>query len=891
MEEQEWKELFMKMYKKVYSDNDNFYKLWDSWELKFFDESWNKDYGRFAVTLFKQNGKISSSESIRSLDGDSELYTHVKTIAKDMLWEPYWNEFLEESEQKKFMTTLSSPIFRNKEFAGIVAADIIMVKLQQITDQITVHEGTSAYLISNGGTIVAHPDPNFVGEAASYYFQEFEEQFQLSQKIKEGIPFISRGKDFSNKKVIIVTTPIQVGEYVSPWSLTLTIPYKSILSEANRTLIVSIIAGLLGLLLLCLIILRITSSMSKSLVKTKDIMKRLSTGDIEGIDDLVINRGDEIEDIANSLNELKNGLKNTSEFANQMGKGNLESDFIPLSNKDIMGNSLLEMRQSLKHAREEEEKRKIEDEKQNWATTGLAKFGDILRSNSTNIKELSFNIMSNLVNYLELNQGALFIVEQNDDDDEPFLELKTAIAYDRDRLMQKRLAFGESLVGRCAFEMKSIYMTDLPQEYIKIKSGMGTANPTSILLAPLILNQEVYGVIELASFKDIEPFQIEFIEKLGESIASTIATVKVNEKTSTLLEQSKRQSEELAAQEEEMRQNLEELQATQEEAARREFEMSGIVNALGSTAFTVEYDLDGTILSCNEKYAEMLGMSKDNVLGQKHSDGYDINSEMGTNYAVFWADLCRGNTKKEVNKVTINNREIWVEETYTPIKEPNETTPYKILKIGFDITAQQIREIKMKEQEIEIKKEHLLIGEYKSRITELQDELNKANNSTKEIGKAKNSPVIKSPQVEPIKEAKATGDNLLDWNSDFVLGIAEMDEQHEQLVDLANLINSSFRLNKNKKEIKENLRSFIDFASYHFGNEEHYFNEFGYKNTDDHIANHQKLLKELKQFQTAYHSNKTKELDGILDFIQEWLVKHFEEFDATYKELFKSNGL
>jgi PAS domain S-box-containing protein len=87
-------------------------------------------------------------------------------------------------------------------------------------------------------------------------------------------------------------------------------------------------------------------------------------------------------------------------------------------------------------------------------------------------------------------------------------------------------------------------------------------------LVPAILNDEVFGIIELVSFNKFEPYQIAFIEKIGESIASTISNARVNDRTNKLLEQSKQQAEELAAQEEEMRQNLEELQATQEEVAR-----------------------------------------------------------------------------------------------------------------------------------------------------------------------------------------------------------------------------------------------------------------------------------------------------------------------------------
>jgi methyl-accepting chemotaxis protein len=281
---------------------------------------------------------------------------------------------------------------------------------------------------------------------------------------------------------------------------------------------------------------------------------------------------DEIGEISAALNSLVNGLKEISNFSIEIGKGNFNSDFRPLSNDDILGNSLIKMREELRYATREDEKRKKEDDQRNWATQGIAKFSEILRQNNNNLNDLAYSIVSNLVNYLNANQGGFFIVN-SDSKDEIKLELSGCYAYNRQKFLQKSFIPGEGLIGRCYLERAMIYLTDIPKDYIKITSGLGEDNPTSLLIVPLLYNDQVFGVIEIASFLGIEPFQIEFVEKLASSIASTISAVKINIQTTKLLEQSRQQAEEMASQEEEMRQNMEELRATQEESARKETSM------------------------------------------------------------------------------------------------------------------------------------------------------------------------------------------------------------------------------------------------------------------------------------------------------------------------------
>ena len=176
---------------------------------------------------------------------------------------------------------------------------------------------------------------------------------------------------------------------------------------------------------------------------------------------------------------------------------------------------------------------------------------------------------------------------------------------------------GETLIGRSAYEQSTLYMTEIPENYVNITSGLGKSNPRALLIVPLILNEEVLGILEIISFNEMEQYQIEFVEQAGESIASTIASLKISQRTSMLLEQTKTQAGELTEKEEELRQQMEEMQATQEEAAKREAEMTGMIKAINSIAYVAEFDMDGYITEVNEAYAQLLELPRQQIIGKK----------------------------------------------------------------------------------------------------------------------------------------------------------------------------------------------------------------------------------------------------------------------------------
>jgi PAS domain S-box-containing protein len=263
-----------------------------------------------------------------------------------------------------------------------------------------------------------------------------------------------------------------------------------------------------------------------------------------------------------SQNQLKMMDVNIS-FADNISQGNLTAEYASLQ-ADTLGQSLLNMRESLIRANEREEREK-------FTAQGLAQTGEILRQNADNLEGLCDKVIEEIVKYMKANQGSMFVKEKIGDEDK--LVLMGARAWSRKKYIEKTIAIGEGLVGQAAIEKQTIFMTKVPNNYVTISSGLGEANPRCILIVPLKAEEEVIGVIELASFNWYEEFEIKFLEKVGESIAATILTTRNNQRNKELLEKSNMLAEQMRSQEEEIRQNMEEMQATQEEMQRKNSEI------------------------------------------------------------------------------------------------------------------------------------------------------------------------------------------------------------------------------------------------------------------------------------------------------------------------------
>jgi methyl-accepting chemotaxis protein len=458
---------------------------------------------------------------------------------------------------------------------------------------------------------------------------------------------------------------------------------------------------LLSLIIIALSIALLLTGTNRNLRSLLFFVKELERGSRPA--KLNLDASAEFEDISDSLNKLLIKQDEKISFLKTIGEGIDTKVFAP-EKSDIIGNEIKIMAERLKKIQIGELERQTEDNKRRWTSEGITQFAEILRLERENVSELSFLIIQKLVTYLKIEMGTIFLA--SDSEGEPMLETISAYAYDRRKYIEKTFRFGEGLPGTCALEKQKIYMDEIPDDYSDVISGVGQTKPRYILLVPLKIEDNIFGILELASVRSLENHELDFVDQLAESIASTLLAVKTNEKTAFLLKQSQQQAEKLLLQEEEMKKNVAELENAQEESLKKESEIIGILNAMNESSLVAEYGLNGRFTHINAKFLELFESAAEMILGKNHYEFAQVNIH-SPEYKKFWEDLQKGLSISNIELFKLySGKEIWLQQTYTPIKN-KEGKVYKILNIAVNITNAKIQQASLEKQASEIIRQNL----------------------------------------------------------------------------------------------------------------------------------------------------------------------------------------
>ena len=208
-----------------------------------------------------------------------------------------------------------------------------------------------------------------------------------------------------------------------------------------------------------------------------------------------------------------------------------------------------------------------ENERSQWTKTGQAKMADVMAGIKV-VDKLSNNIIATLVKYLGGSVGVIYIA--NDEDD--YIQ-SGSYALSSHKYASKTIRAGEGTVGQAILDANTIMVSELPDDYIAINSGLGAALPRHLVVVPLKLEGRVTGAFEIGSFEPFTALQVEFAELVADAIAIAVRAGQDQERTSNLLEQSLDQSKQLQSQQEELRSSNEEMYEKTESLEKQKSEI------------------------------------------------------------------------------------------------------------------------------------------------------------------------------------------------------------------------------------------------------------------------------------------------------------------------------
>ncbi|MFN3687636.1 HAMP domain-containing protein [Salinarimonas sp.] len=271
-------------------------------------------------------------------------------------------------------------------------------------------------------------------------------------------------------------------------------------------------------------------------------------------------------DLTDNVNQLAANLttqvRAIAEVATAVTKGDLTRSIAVEASGEVasLKDNINEMIRNLRDTT-------LKNAEQDWLKTNLAKFTRMLQG-ERDLVTVSNLILSEIAPLVNAQRGVFYVMDE--EDGEPVLDLVASYAFTERKSLSSSFRLRQGLVGQCAFDKKRILLTNVPHDYITIRSALGEAPPLNIVVLPVLFEQEVKAVIELASFSRFSETFLSFLDQLTESIGIVLNTIAANMRTEGLLKQSQLLTSELQSQQEELKKTNDRLE--QQAASLRQSE-------------------------------------------------------------------------------------------------------------------------------------------------------------------------------------------------------------------------------------------------------------------------------------------------------------------------------
>jgi signal transduction histidine kinase/CheY-like chemotaxis protein/HAMP domain-containing protein len=440
---------------------------------------------------------------------------------------------------------ISFPVkFNNRVLGALLLAPNMQYFTHRFIEDITIGKTGYMWMMDDRGLIISHPNKQYIlSKESGEKIKPLEKVNPLS-KFQNHFKHVIKGdiyfqETFDNKLKMYSVSSFNRSQFNlrNNWYIIFAREVDDIFSNAHaflKNIIMFIIT--VGLVLSLVVYLLTRRIIAQPLEYLQSISEALQVGNTKVRAD--VQRNDEIGKVLLAFNRM---IDNTNDVVNQaqsIASGHYEIMLKPRSDHDLLSQALIHMTKALKSFDEK-------NTQQNWLKSGMAELNNQMRGEQ-DIKSLSNNVLSFLAQYIQSLMGIIYVC--NDDHS---LILTATYAYPIDQRKEK-IKFGETLVGQVAQNKKMLILSDLPDDYTSIDSGLGGSPPKHIVIVPLLREKKIIGVMEIASFQPFLPGHIELLEVTSESIAIAIYSAISRTRMNELLEETQVQATALQQKQDEL---------------------------------------------------------------------------------------------------------------------------------------------------------------------------------------------------------------------------------------------------------------------------------------------------------------------------------------------------
>lgn len=661
------------------ADMRTLYMVWepnifDGKDSEYAETEFHDSTGRFVPVFTKRVDGTIDHDYVANYNDNADVnsYYYFKTKKNVQILEPALKR---ENSKNLMVLPIVYPLHFGTRLLGVIGAEYVINNINHRLASIERPADCQLMIFTPGGKVLVAPDKQLlIGRDLSAVFPDNTDFYYIKFRRGEEI------EQFSDDEYIITKT-CNFQDIDTHFSVCLIVDKAAMNHSGNVALAVSLLIGfLLYLLLVGLIILfrNFYSKQVKTLTEKGSelanvekeylIQGKLYVPELRRLDEVLL----KYHKTFVKIKDLNRQIEST--------KYDEELDTLPSDNLFQM--SYNGMLATLRQITIQENERKDKETAQHWIAEGVAAVNEAMRIGSNKVDVLSENILMTLVRYTNAVLGGLYMMSKEEDGD--YLVLNAAVSLNQKKAVKIKIEKGVGIVGTCALEKQPIFLEKLPEDYIKVFSGLGKSKPRVLAVLPMLYDGDLIAVVEIAFINQLTGPQKEFLATISSVIASSLVTARINEQTEHLMKQFRAQADALASNEKEMTNNINKLKDEQQKSLEREVEMNGLLDAINNSMLSVEFSTSGTFLTANDRYLKTMHMELAEVQGMSI---FDLVRDSRQEIESIMSQVLSGKYYEgEMKRISKNGDVKWFWSTYTPYYNFDGKIS-KILYFAIDITS------------------------------------------------------------------------------------------------------------------------------------------------------------------------------------------------------------